>query len=270
MHQSVVGNRPGAVLAVSFLFAAAPAAMAAAEPQPKVEESELLLGPADSVAPEDGYSFDVLAPSIPPTSAPAAALAPAYDSNTSGMFFRIGAGLITSTDSNGPGEEINFDEGYLISAAVGHRFAGEPNNLAFDLELEGIWSDQDTDEDGPIQSVSDVTVLGLLVNGLADYRIAQSFSLYGGAGIGASMMDIGTESDALNDFNDEDGPFLTWQAKAGVKFLMAGGGAFHFGYRFLNVDDVEIDDDVGSADFELETEQHGLELGYTFGAGAGH
>jgi opacity protein-like surface antigen len=269
MYQSVVRPRSGAILAVSVLVAA-PAAMAATASQPSAEEPELQLGPADSVAVEEGYSFDILAPSIPPAAAPAAALAPYYDNNASGMYFRLGAGLITSTDSDGPGEEINFDEGYMLSAAIGHRFAGKPDNLAFDLELEGVWSDQDTDEDGPIQSVSDVTVLGLLVNGLADYRIAQSFSLYGGAGIGASMMDIGTESDALNDFNDEDGPFLTWQAKAGVKFLMAGGGAFNFGYRFFNVDDVEIDDDIGGADFELQTEQHGLELGYTFGAGAGH
>ena len=36
------------------------------------------------------------------------------------------------------------------------------------------------------------------------------------------------------------------------------------GYRFLNVDDVEIDDDSGTAAFELETEQHAIELGVRF------
>jgi hypothetical protein len=33
----------------------------------------------------------------------------------------------------------------------------------------------------------------------------------------------------------------------------------------MNVDDVEIDDDTGNEDFDLETQQHVIELGLTFG-----
>lgn len=271
-QQSTIRPPRGMLLVVSALFAA-PAAFAGAPEQP------LILGPAtvpatgfDTVQAEDEISFDILASTPPVTPAAAApAPAPVYDDHASGMFFRVGGGLITSADSDGPGEEINFDEGYLVEVAVGHRFAGQPDNMAFDLELEGVWTDQDTDDDDSgIESVQDVTVLGALVNGLIDYRLAERFSIFGGAGIGASFMDIGTQSDALNDFDDEDGPFLTWQLKAGVKLLTAGGGAWHFGYRFLNIDDVTIDDDVGGASFDLETEQHGLELGYTFGTAASY
>jgi hypothetical protein len=42
---------------------------------------------------------------------------------------------------------------------------------------------------------------------------------------------------------------------------MSDALSWNLGYRFLNVDDVEIDDGVGSSSFDLETEQHVLELG---------
>jgi opacity protein-like surface antigen len=274
-QQFAVRPSRGAILVVSALFASAPAALAGSSAWPLEAAPVLVLGAsADTVQTEDEVSFDILAPApaaMPTVTAPAAAVAQSgYDDNASGMFFRLGGGLMTATDSDGPDEDIEFDEGYIVDLAIGHRFAGQPNSLAFDLELEGVWTDQDTDDDDVVQAVRDVTVLGALVNGIADFRLAESFSIYGGAGIGAAFMDIGTESDAVNDFDDEDGPFLTWQGKAGLKFLTAGGSAIGFGYRFLNIDDVEIDDDLGGASFDLSTEQHALELSYTFGVAAGY
>jgi hypothetical protein len=37
------------------------------------------------------------------------------------------------------------------------------------------------------------------------------------------------------------------------------------GYRFLNIDDAEIDDGLGDSSFDLETEQHVLEVGLIIG-----
>ena len=37
------------------------------------------------------------------------------------------------------------------------------------------------------------------------------------------------------------------------------------GYRFLNVDDTDIEDTLSTDSFELSTEQHVVELGVTFG-----
>ena len=84
-------------------------------------------------------------------------------------------------------------------------------------------------------------------------------------GIGAAMLDVGTESDALNDFDDEDGPFLTWQLRAGVQWQLSERVALNAGYRFLNIDDAEIDDDIGDADFDLETQQHVIDVGLSLG-----
>lgn len=185
--------------------------------------------------------------------------------NFGGTFLRINGGLVTSENSDGPDEEIDFDEGFLVAVAIGQRMSSGDQPLNFDLELEGLWTDQDADTDGPIEAVRDISVLGALLNGTVDFRLADRFSIYGGAGIGAAWLDIGTASDGLNSFDDEDGPFLAWQAKAGIMWRVSTNAAVLLGYRFLNIDDAEIDDDLGGASFDLETQQHVLELGLRFG-----
>lgn len=182
-----------------------------------------------------------------------------------GFYLRATGGLVTTENSDGPDEEIDFDEGYLLSLGLGHRFGAAESGLGFAVELDGVWTDQDADSDGALQAVRDVSAIGALVNGVVDFRFARVLSIYGAAGIGAAWLDIGTESDALNDFDDEDGPFLAWQAKAGLAWHFSDNVAFHVGYRFLNIDDAEIDDGIGDSSFDLETQQHVLEAGLLFG-----
>ena len=180
-------------------------------------------------------------------------------------YLRFSGGLVTTETSDGPEEEIDFDEGFFVGAALGRRLGDADERLGVTAEIEGFWSDQDTDEDGTLEAVRDVTVLGALLNGIVDYRLSDVWTVYGGAGIGAAMLDVGTESDALNDFDDEDGPFLTWQLRAGVQWQLSERVALNAGYRFLNIDDAEIDDDIGDADFDLETQQHVIDVGLSLG-----
>jgi opacity protein-like surface antigen len=244
-------------LGFSFLHASSPEG---APEQPEAVQP----APAGSDArwnPE--LSLAATTPSVDP--APASA-APQEGDVRRGTYFHVGAGLVTMEESDGPDEEIDFDEGYMITLGVGHRWADAPEDeLAFGAELEGIWTDQDADDDPPIQALRDITVIAVMLNGLLDYQFTEAFGLYGGAGIGTAWMDVGTESDAFNDFEDEDGPFLAWQAKAGLQLATSPSLVWNLGYRFLNIDDVEIDDDLGGAEFDLETTQHILELGASFG-----
>ncbi len=190
---------------------------------------------------------------------------PAGAGPASDYYLRVFGGLVTMESSSGPDEDIDFDEGYLLSLGLGHRIGARETGLGFALELEGLWTDQDAEDEGPIQAVRDVTVGGLMLNGIADYRAWDRVSLYGGAGIGAAWLDVGTTSDAVNDFDDEDGPFLAWQAKAGVAWHLSSNLALSLGYRFLNTDDAEIDDGIGNASFDLETQQHVVEVGLILG-----
>lgn len=180
-------------------------------------------------------------------------------------YLRATGGFVTTESSDGPDEEIDFDEGYLLSLGIGHRFGASETGVGFALELEGVWTDQDADDDGALQAVTDVTVAGALLNGMVDFRFADHFSIYGGAGIGAAWLDIGTASDGIDDFDDEDGPFLAWQARAGLAWSFTESLSLHVGYRFLNVDDAELDNGAGDSSFDLETQQHVLEAGLLFG-----
>ncbi len=177
-------------------------------------------------------------------------------------YMRVNLGLTTTEDVDEGSEEIDFDEGWLIALAVGQRVTSGDRPLHFNLELEGLYTDQDADDDGLIMAVEDLNVGALFLNGLLDLHLAERFSIYGGLGIGPAWLDVGTSS----GFDDEDGPFLAWQARAGFTWHFAETTAFQIGYRFVNVDDAEIDDGgLGSAEFDLETQQHGLELGLCFG-----
>lgn len=180
-------------------------------------------------------------------------------------YLRVSGGLVTTTDSNGPSEDVEFDEGWMASLGLGKRLGASDTGLGFSLELDALWSQQDASTSGTLQAVNDVTAAGVLLDGILDFKIADQFSIYGGAGIGVAWLDVGTRSDALNDFDEEDGPFLAWTAKAGVQWKFGASTALMLGYRFLNIDDAEIDDDLGGASFDLQTEQHVAELGLVFG-----
>lgn len=180
-------------------------------------------------------------------------------------YLRLGAGLVTTEDSNGPDEDVGFDEGYMLSLALGRRLGASENGLGVSLELEGYWSDQDADDQGPLQAVSDVTAGALFLDGILDLRLADAVSLYGGGGIGAAWVDVGTRSDSIHDFTTDDGPYLAWQARAGAAFHLTANTSLYAGYRFVNIDDADIDDGLGSASFDLETQQHVLEVGVSFG-----
>jgi opacity protein-like surface antigen len=179
----------------------------------------------------------------------------------SGTYLQLGFGLVTTRSSSGPSQDVEFDQGYAVPVAIGWRLPGADDALALDLEVEGIYTDQDVDDDGLTQAVVDITQFGLLFNALADFEVGDALALYAGGGIGLSFLDIGTTSDGLNSFEDEDGPFLAWQLKGGLRWWMSDALSWNLGYRFLNVDDVEIDDGVGSSSFDLETEQHVIEIG---------
>ena len=182
-----------------------------------------------------------------------------------GRYVRLSAGYLTMEDSDGPDEDIDFDEGYLLALAVGQRMNSGEGRFNFGLELEALWTDQDADDDGPIQAVRDVSVGGFFLNGTGDFPLGERLSVYLGAGIGGAWVDVGTESDAVNDFDSDEGPNLAWQARLGFQWAMSRDWAFNLGYRFINIDDTEIDDDIGNASFDLETAQHVAEIGVSFG-----
>jgi opacity protein-like surface antigen len=181
-------------------------------------------------------------------------------------YWQLGLGLVTTKSSQGPNEDVDFDEGFAANLGFGRRFGVEDgNNIDYTLGLEAYWSDQDADSSRFSSSGRDVTVGSLLLNGGIEYAATEKIKLYGGLGIGPSWISVGNAGDSLGEFDEEDGPFLTWQAKGGVMWQATPSTAWLLGYRFLNADDAQIDDSsVDDLDFELQTQQHVLEVGVQF------
>ena len=182
-----------------------------------------------------------------------------------GWQFELGAGLTSTASEDGPDEEIDFDEGIGFMLGLLHRSGSDDGDKwAFDFGVETVWTDQDADNESA-SPVRDVTVLALMLSGAVDFALSETWSIYGGAGVGGAWTDVGTENDAVSNFEEEDGPFLAWQAKAGVRWWASEDISWNLGYRFLNVDDAEIDDSsVEDLDFALGQEQHIAEIGVRF------
>jgi len=200
-----------------------------------------------------------LAPeSLAPESGPA--LAADEDERS---YFLLSGGLVTTRSSDGSdaNEEIDFDEGWSLAVAYGNEFhVSLDGDTRWAWELEGTYSDQDVDDQGPTQAVRDVTTAGIFGNLVGEWALGESVGIYAGAGVGAAWLEVGDNGDALSDFEEEDGPFLAWQGKVGLHLARGSATSWRIGYRFVNIDDVELDESDGDSSFELETQQHVLEL----------
>lgn len=182
-------------------------------------------------------------------------------------YFRISSGFVNGRDSDGPGNhDIDFDTGVLISLGLGKRVMTFDHGFDLCAEFDAVITEQDADTHGPVKAVKDLGVGALLFDGIANYHFEfdPRLSLYGGFGIGVAAVDVDTRDSAGHDFDVEDGPFFAWQGKTGVIWRFAPRIAAHAGLRVLHVEDVNVDDDIGSSDFDLEIRQAALEAGLMF------
>jgi len=184
--------------------------------------------------------------------------------DTSPWYWSLGASFVTTRSSDGPSEEINFDDGWGLQVALGRRIHGDSEaDLAFDFEVEGLYTDQEADSDGG--PLNDLNTAAIMLNGLGALPVGERAEFFFGGGLGLGWLDVGTRSDGLSSFDDEDGPFFAWQLRAGLRFDVAETTQLEVGYRFLNIDDAQVDDGIGDSDFDLKTEQHSLGVSVRFG-----
>ena len=138
--------------------------------------------------------------------------------------------------------------------------------VLLEAEPVGVVTDLDANTHGPVKAVKDVAMGAILFDGIVNYTFdfEPRLSLYGGFGIGAATLDVDTHDSAGHDFDVEDGPFFAWQGRTGAAWRFAPHTTAHAGIRLLGIQDVEIDDDIGNSDFDLETRQAALEAGLIF------
>ena len=179
-------------------------------------------------------------------------------------YVRFGHGFVAPEDSHNAGPDVEFRAGPVFSAAIGKRSPALIGPLDLDLEFEAVLTRREARNDSSNQPVEDATTAAFLFNGTVDYTLRDRLSVYAGAGFGPAWVDVGTRSDAATDVNVENGPFLAWQARTGVEWRFVPGVTGNLGLRVLDVGDVHVHDNVGNANFDLETRQHAIEAGVRF------
>ena len=189
----------------------------------------------------------------------------AQDRHMSGPYLRLGAGLVTSEDVDAPDESIEIDQGYEVNAALGTRVFSPRERVNLDLELEGLWSEQDARDDAPRVALGNAGISAGFFNALVDVRLDRRLSAYAGAGIGAAWLDLDPQEDAISEYIDEDGPFTAWQAKAGLSLRVSRSTLFSVGYRFVAVEGAQVEESLSGERFDFDSRQHALEFGFRFG-----
>jgi opacity protein-like surface antigen len=177
-------------------------------------------------------------------------------------YLRLGAGWVSSRTEDSPnGGDIDFDDGWMGTIGVGKRVGAWDTGVGFSVELDGLYASQDADDGPSPTGVQGQDTAAVFVDGIFDLRFANQFSVFAGAGLGLAFMDV----DADSGFKDEDGPFFAWQAKAGVAWHLSPTTSLSLGYRFVDVDDDELEDNATNASSDIDTRLHGFELGLMFG-----
>lgn len=176
----------------------------------------------------------------------------------------------TELDQTGPvglDGDIEFDEGYGISAALGYRPRYTNSlfdNMRFEAELavRDNEMDQFVDAGGITLLSDDLQVQTAMANLYFDIPINQSWRPYLGGGLGAARIHM--ESNDLG-IDDEDTVFA-WQGMVGISYMPASFRIVEFnaGYRYLGTGEASLSSATLNTGAEVDYEAHSLEIGTRF------
>ena len=160
--------------------------------------------------------------------------------------------------------DIDFDPGYMGSAAVGYNWFFPENVADVRVELEGSYRYNDTNSIGTLPLDGDVQAFGVMVNGYFDFRTNWVVVPYLGAGFGAArVMYEDNGAGALNPIDDNDTKFA-YQVMGGFNYDLGSNLALGIEYRYFESERLELRDTVGTT-IEPEYKQHGVLATITIG-----
>lgn len=180
-----------------------------------------------------------------------------------GPYLRIAAGTgLVDEDSFG---QLDFEPGYVGSAAIGYNWFYPDSIADLRVELEGSYRQNDVDELFGFNSDGRTRAFSAMVNGYFDLRTSLPFVPYFGAGIGATHLRHEDDGAAglFTAIDDEDTVFA-YQVMGGANVNLASGLAFGVEYRFLETEKFEFTDTAGGT-FRDDYNQHSLLLTITLG-----
>jgi len=170
--------------------------------------------------------------------------AQAYSADGPYLSANLGLAALSDSDITNPGEEseeLSYDTGWTLGAAVGYRF----NNVRVEGELS--YQKNDADQLSQMGDISDMkgdaTSTALLVNGYYDFANESAFTPYISAGLGYAKVetnDMNVVGSSGSDFNEDDGVFA-YQVGAGVGYAVNENVTLDLKYRYFATEDAELD-----------------------------
>lgn len=179
-----------------------------------------------------------------------------------GLYLRLGAGGNHADED--VFSDVDFEFGYVGTAAIGYNWFFPELIADLRVELEGSYRYNDTDTLGNLSLDGDATVYGAMVNAYADIRTTLPVVPYLGVGFGAARLDYEDDgAGVVAPIDDHDTKFA-YQVMAGVNYNVATDLALGLEYRFFEAERYGLQDDVGN-DIRPEYNSHSFMLNVTLG-----
>lgn len=179
-----------------------------------------------------------------------------------GPYLRLGAGGNHVDDD--VFSDVDFEFGYVGTAAFGYNWFF-PDALAdLRVELEGSYRYNDTDSLGNLSLDGDATVYGAMINGYIDIKTTLPVVPYLGVGAGAARLDYEDDgAGVIPPIDDHDVKFA-YQVMGGINYDLGSNLALGLEYRFFEAERYQLQDDVGN-NIRPEYNSHSFMLTMTLG-----
>jgi opacity protein-like surface antigen len=187
-----------------------------------------------------------------------------FATDRASWFATFGAGLVSTADTEGPmsgdTDSLSYDPGYSVNLGLGKyliQTTGFRGGVHGEILFNSFeFSNQTVDT---LDLGSDrVENLTFMLSAVGDFYLAPQFSVYLAGGVGyTSRISIDGLDAVNNTLLDES--VISAQFRTGFKYALGSGYDVGLGYRYFQMDTVEIDTN-SSEIFGLDFKEHIIEV----------
>jgi len=210
-----------------------------------------------------GEDIDVPAPAPAPAPAPPP---PADDDDFHLYLSGNVAGAFTKGRPSGsiggwPNSGSDRDEDVFGGGSLGLHYDASPVGVRVELEGQagrGLDLETDAGPFGLFTMHTNVNTWAMFVNGWLDFPITESFSIFGGGGLGFAVTDM----DSVGSKSRDDETFA-WQVGGGISIAPTDWLIFDTSYRFVDLGEPDLVFRFAPppADLEMHLQSHDVMLG---------
>lgn len=167
--------------------------------------------------------------------------APPIAPDGAGWYYDVSGGALWLQDISVGGASLDFDTGWALNAELGYDLG---NGLALGVNAGYYTADLGSlsGHDFGVDAGGDISAVPVLGNVRFSHHLTQSLSINLGVGLGVVYTESGIDesNDAdVSGFRNDSWEF-GFQALAGLQYHITDGTSVGVGYRYLHVDDSDL------------------------------